>query len=58
MKRILLCTFMLCCCISSLFAQMWTDENGVGWEFWTNGNEATITRAYNFGTEVSVPEKS
>lgn len=59
MKRILLCTFMLCCCISSLFAQMgtWTDENGVGWEFWTNGNEATITRAYNYGTEVVVPGK-
>ncbi|MBR4855965.1 MAG: leucine-rich repeat protein [Bacteroidaceae bacterium] len=57
MKKILLCTFMLCCCISSLFAQMWTDENGVGWDFLTNGNEATITLARNFGTEVSVPEK-
>ena len=57
MKKILLCTFMLCCCISSLFAQMWTDENGVGWDFQANGNEATITRAYNFGTEVVVPEK-
>ena len=57
MKKILLCTFMLCCCISSMFAQMWTDENGVGWEFWTNGNEATITRAYNYGTEVVVPGK-
>lgn len=60
MKRILLCTFMLCCCISSLFAQMgtWTDENGVGWEFqaYSHG-EATITRAYNFGTEVVVPGK-
>lgn len=57
MKKILLCTFMLCCCISSMFAQMWTDENGVGWDFQTNGNEATITRAYNFGAEVTVPEK-
>ena len=57
MKKILLCTFMLCCNICPLFAQMWTDENGVGWDFWTNGNEATITRAYNFGTEVTVPEK-
>ena len=57
MKRILLCTFMLCCCISSMFAQMWTDENGVSWDFEPNGNEATITYAYNFGTEVVVPEK-
>ena len=57
MKKILLCTFMLCCCISSMFADRWTDENGVEWEFWTNGNEATITLARNFGTEVSVPEK-
>ena len=57
MKKILLCTFMLCCCISSLFAYSWTDENGVGWDFQTNGNEATITWAYNFGTEVIVPEK-
>lgn len=57
MKKILLCTFMLCCCISSMFAQMWTDENGVGWEFWTNGNEATIICAYNYGTEVVVPGK-
>lgn len=58
MKKILLCTFMLCCCISSLFAiGTWTDENGVSWVFRTNGNEATITSAYNFGTEVVVPEK-
>ena len=57
MKRILLCTFMLCCCISSMFAQMWTDENGVSWDFETNGNEAKITSAYNYGTEVVVPGK-
>ncbi|MBO5740610.1 MAG: leucine-rich repeat domain-containing protein, partial [Bacteroidaceae bacterium] len=57
MKKILLCTFMLCCCISSMFAQMWTDENGVKWYFSVNGNEATITGANNFGTEVIVPEK-
>ena len=61
MKKILLCTFMLCCCISSLFAQMGTltDENGVSWEccIGANVNEATIIRAYNFGTEVTAPEK-
>lgn len=57
MKKILLCTFMLCCCISSMFADSWTDENGVRWDFDTNGNEATITRAYSYGTEVVVPGK-
>ena len=57
MKKILLCTFMLCCCISSLFAYSWTDGYGVTWTFSVNGNEATITSAYNFGTEVIVPEK-
>lgn len=61
MKRILLCTFMLCCCISSMFAQTgsysWTDENEVTWDFLTNENEATITSAYNYKAEVTVPEK-
>ena len=57
MKKFLLCTFMLCCCISSLFAYSWTDGYGVTWTFGVNGNEATITSAYHFGTEVTVPEK-
>lgn len=61
MKRILLCTFMLCCCISSLFAQpgfySWTDENEVTWYFAVpeSKTEAMIYGATGYGTIVEVP---
>ena len=59
MKKILLCTFMLCCCISYLFADSWTDENGVTWYYSITyeTQEAQISGAEGFGDILTIPEK-